>query len=325
MEGSSSDFSERQVFRLRRTLLRMPIHMLYQLADAYEVEIPFEAPDTYTIVNSFADELSLEAKKQVLSQYGDAGRPSSFVFISREKTPTVQTVFKKARELLDIKSESQFWESYPYYDDVEVDHVTRTLRIRFHYLLGSVSLVDEKTGMPKVHRNYWRGVIVYTPESRIMEVRAKHRSMARKMSARIAAYLGLEPFVSFNLMDEKMNRSFIDWISSLNSATIELPLGERISGSLIITARKGMDLRTAKRYNEELRHGRLRHGHVTIEPEKDHKINFHVWFRDCHVKFTLFSSEAAIRYIIGALEKICEGYEFGKPERMLTEYFEKET
>jgi len=158
-----------------------------------------------------------------------------------------------------------------------------------------------------------------------LEVRAKHRSMARKLSARIAAYLGLEPFVSFNLMDKKMNRSFIEWISSLNSATIELPIVERVSGSLIITARKGMDLRTAKRYNEELRYGRLRHGHVTIEPEKDHKINFHIYFRDCHIKYTLFSSEADIKYIITALEKICEGYKFGKPERMLMEYFKKET
>ena len=325
LEGSSSDLSERQVFRLRRTLWKMPTHMLHELADVYEVEIPFDAPDTYSEINSFLDELSLEAKKEILSKYGDAGKVSSYVFTSREETQPIQTVFKKARALLDEKPDSQFWERYPYYDDVEVDHATHTLRIRFHYLLGSVSLIDEKTGIPKEHRNYWRGTVVYTPKSRILEVRVKHRSMARKMSARIPAYLGLEPFFSFNLMDEKMIRSFVDWISSLNSATIELPLGERISGSLIISARKGMDLRTAKRFNEELRHGRLRNGHVTIEPEKDQKINFHIYFRDCHIKYTLFSSETDIRYILNALEKMGEGYEFGKPERMLTEYFEKET
>lgn len=324
MEGSNSDLPEREVFRLRRTLFRMPIQMLYRLADAYKVEIPFDS-DSFTVVNSFIDELSFEAKKEILSQYGDAGRQSSFIFISGEKTPSIQTVFKKARELLEIKPESQYREKYPYYDDVEVDHATRTLRIRFHYLLGSIAYIDEETGMPKEHRNYWRGVVVYTPECRVFEVRAKHRSMARMMSARVAAYLGLKPFVSLNLVHEKMNRSFIEWISSLNSATIELPIAERVSGSLIITARSGMDLRTAKRYNEELRHGRLRHGHVTIEPEKDHKINFHIYFRDCHIKYTLFSSEADIKYIVTALEKICEGYEFGKPERILTEYFEKET
>lgn len=325
LEDSSSDLSERQVFRLRRTLMKMPIQMLYRLADAYDVEIPFNAQDTYSVINSFLDELSFEAKKEILSQYADAGKVSSFVFVSREKTPPIQTISRKARALSDEKPESQFWESYPYYDDIEVDHATRTLRIRFHYLLGSVSLIDQETGMPTEHRNYWRGTVVYIPKCRILEVRVKHRSMARKMSARIPAYLGLEPFVSFNLMDEKMNRSFIEWISSLNTATIELPIGERISGSLIITARKGMDLRTAKRYNEELKHGRLRHGHVTIEPEKDHKINFHIYFRDCHIKYTLFSSEADIKYIVNALEKICEGYEFGKPEKMLTKYFGKET
>lgn len=305
--------------------MKIPIQMLYRLADAYDVELPFDATDTYSRIDSFLDELSLRAKKEILSQYGDAGKASSFVFISGEKTPPIQTIFRKARALLDEKPESLFWDRHPYYDDVEVDHATRTLRIRFHYLLGSVSLIDEKTGTPREHRNYWRGTVVYIPESKILEVRVKHRSLARKMSARIPAYLGLEPFTSFNLMDEKMNRSFIDWISSLNSATIELPLGERVSGSLIITARKGMDLRTAKKYKEELRHGKLRHGHVTIETEKSHKINFHVYFRDCHISYTLFSSEIDIKYVVNALEKMCEGYQFGKPERMLTKYFGKET
>ena len=83
MEGSSSDLSERQVFRLRRTLWKMPTHMLHELADAYEVEIPFDAPDTYSEINSFLDELSLEAKKEILLKYGDAGKASSYVFTSR--------------------------------------------------------------------------------------------------------------------------------------------------------------------------------------------------------------------------------------------------
>lgn len=324
MESSSFDLSENQILRLRSTLMKMPMQMLYRLANTYGVEVPFDAVDIYTIVDTFMDELSLEAKKEILSQYGDAGKVSSFVFISREKTPSIQTVFSKAKALLDIEHESQFWEHYPYIDEVEVDHATRTLRIRFHYLLGSVSLIDETTGRPREHRRYWRGVVIYRPESKILEVRTKYRSMARKMSARIPAYLGLEPFISLNLMDEELNKRFINWISSLNSATIELPISE-ISGSLVITARKGMDLRTAKRYHEELRYGRLRHGHVTIEPKKGHKINFHIYFRDCHIKYTLFSSESDIEYIINALEKICEGYMFERPERMLTDYFGKKT
>jgi len=255
--------------------------MLYKFADIYDVEIPFDAEDNYTIVKSFLDDLSLEGKKELLSQYGDAGKVSSYIFISREKTPPIQNVYSKARALLEIESESRFFEKYPYFDEVEIDDLTHTLRIRFHYLLGSVSLIDEETGISKEHRRSWRGVVVYRPESRFLEIRTKYRSMARRLSARIPAYLGLEPFYSFNLMDAEMNMRFVDWISSLNSATIELPISG-VSGSLTITARKGLDLRTAKRYHEELKYGRLRQGHVTIEPEKDHNINFHIYFRDCH-------------------------------------------
>ncbi|RLI42251.1 hypothetical protein DRO69_10605 [Candidatus Bathyarchaeota archaeon] len=302
----------------------MPVPMLHTLANRYEIEVPFDAPDIYTIIESFLDELSLKDKKVILSQYGDAGRVSSFIFVSREKTPPIQTVFRKTKALLDYKPESLLWEHYPYIDDVMVDHITRSLRIRFHYLYGSVLLIDEKTGRPKEHRREWRGVVIYRPKSRILEVRTKYRSMARKMSVRIPAYLGLEPFVTLNLMDEKMNRKFVDWITSLNSATIELPISE-VSGSLRITARKGMDLRTAKRYHEELKYGRLRHGHVTIERNKGHKVNFHIYFRDCHKKYTLFTSEEDIEYVVNALEKISEGYVFAKPEKILTEYFSKKS
>ena len=324
MEPSDLGLSGEEAFRLHRTLADMPLSMLYSLANKYDVEIPLENVDIYAIVDSFIDELNFEEKKEILSQYGDAGRVSSFVFITKEKTPPIQTIFAKAKTLLNIKPESMFWESYPYYDEVEIDHTTRTLRIRFHYLLGRISLIDEKTGRPKEHRHYWRGVVIYRPESKILEIRVKHRSMATKMSARIPAYLGLEPFYSLNLMDEKMNKKFIEWISSLNSATIELPISE-VSGSLIITARKGMDLRTAKRYHEELKYGRLRHGHVTIQIGDNHKINFHIYFKNCHIKYTLFASETDIEYVITALEKISEGYVFARPERLLTEYFKKKT
>jgi len=283
------------------------------------------APDIYAKINSFMDELSPESKKQILSRYGDAGRCSSFVFISREKTPSITEVFQKARALREIKTGSEHWEARPYYDEVELDHVTRELRIRFHYLLGSVPLIDESTGIVKEHRRYWRGTVIYRPGSRVLEVRVKHSSMARRVSAMVPAHLGLDPFFSLNLMNVELNKRFIDWISSLNSATIELPLSDTMAGSLIITARKGMDLRTAQRYHEELRFGRLRHGHVTIERNEDHKINFHVWFRKCHIKYTLFTREEDLDYVMNALERISEGYQFARPERILTEFFGKET
>lgn len=323
LEASSSDLSEKDTFRLRNTLMVMPIQVLYLLADKYGVEIPFESVGIHAIVDSFLDELSLEAKKEILSQYGDAGRVSSFVFVTKENVPEIQSALPKAKALLDIKPESELWESYPYYDEVEIDHATRTLRIRFHYLLGVFSYIDESTRTPKVYRHYWRGVVVYRPNRKILEIRVKHRSMATKMSARIPTYLGLEPFYSINLMDERLNKKFVDWISSLNSATIELPLSD-ISGSIIITARKGMDLRTAEKYHQELKHGRLRHGHVTIRPDDDHKINFHIYFRNCHIKYTLLTSETDIEYVINALENISEGSMVEKAEKLLTEYFGKQ-
>lgn len=167
--------------------------------------------------------------------------------------------------------------------------------------------------------------MVYRPEIRVLEVRVKHRTMARRVSAIVPAHMGLDPFFSLNLMNVEMNKKFIDWISSLNSATIELPLSDKMAGSLIITARKGMDLRTAQRYHQELRFGRLRHGHVTIQRDEKHKINFHIWFRTCHMKFTLFTKEEDIEYVMSALEKISEGYEFGRPEKILTEFFGKKS
>jgi hypothetical protein len=174
--------------------MKMSIPMLHRLANSYDVEIPDKAPDKYTITNSFLDELALESKKEIISRYGDAGRVSSFIYKSREKTPTIQNVYKKAKALSDQKPESEFWENYPYIEDVEVDYATNTLRIHFHYLHGAVILIDEKTGRPKEQRRFWNGTVIYRPESSILEIRVKHRSMARRMRARIPTYLGLEPF-----------------------------------------------------------------------------------------------------------------------------------
>jgi len=124
-------------------------------------------------------------------------------------------------------------------------------------------------------------------------------------------------------MDETLIKGFVDWISSLNSATIELPISD-VAGSLRITAKKGMDLRTAERFHEELKYGRLRGGHVTIERNKSHIVNFRIYFRDCHIKCTLFTSESGIGYVVNAIEQIAEGYKFAKPDKILSEFFEKE-
>jgi hypothetical protein len=324
LQPSKTDISEKENLRLHSALMNMPLQMLYSLAEKYDIEIPFEALDSYSIVDGFLNELDSDERKEILSKYGDAGKVSTFVFVTREITPSIEAVYAKAKMLLDIKPESLSWESYPYFDEVETDYVNRVLKIRFHYLLGAFPYFDETTGKPNVHRRFWRGVVVYRPKSKFLEIRTKHGSISRTLSARIAVHLGLEPFYSVDLINEKTNKKFVEWISSLNTATIELPISE-VSGSLIISARKGMDLRTAKRYNEELRYGRLRHGHVTIKGKNDEKINFHIHFKNCHIIYTLLTSEADIEYVINALERICEGGTFERPEKLLTEYFRKQS
>ena len=321
LDASNSDLSEKQIFRLRGVLKDISIPHLYRLAEKYGVEIPSDAADIFAMIDGFLDNLSLEAKKEILAEYGDAGRKSTYIFISEEKTPPIQTVFQKARTLLDIEPDSPFWENYPYYDEVDVDHLNRTLRIRFHYLKGTIFTLD-RSGGQREHRLYHSGVVVYRPECKLLEVRVPHKSMGVKMAIRIPVHLGLKPFITLNLMNKELIRAFVDWISSLNSATIQLPISD-VAGSLRITARRGMDLRTAARYTEELKYGRLRSGHVTIELSKRHLVNFRIFFRDCHIKYTLFTSEEGIGYIIDAMEKIAEGYKFAKPDRMLKEFFEK--
>jgi hypothetical protein len=257
----------------------------------------------------------------LLSKYGDAGKVSTYLFLSKENSPEIETVFPRAKTLLGTKTESQFIESYPYYDEVEVDHMSKTVKVRFHYLKGAISTI-EKSGKREEHRLLHQGVVVYRPKRKILEIRVPDKSMADKMAVRIPIHLHLAPFVRLSLMDEELIRAFVDWISSLNSATIQLPISD-VAGSLRITAKRGIDLRTAGRYNEELRHGRLRGGHVTIAVDADHKINFRIFFRDCHIRYTLFTSEDDIEFALDAIEKIVGGYRFAKPDRLLKEFFGK--
>ncbi len=324
LQNSTSGLSQKQIIRLRDKLMSMPLSMLYNIANSYDVEIPTEKIDNYAIANIFIDELSLKSKKELLLKYGDAGRVSSFVYKSMKKTPEIKTILPKAQALLEYEPESELMEYYPYVDEVQVDDLTQTLRIRFHYLHGAIKLIDRETGKLIERRQYWNGVVLLKHDSTIMEIRVKHRTMARRISLKIPAHLGLEPFHALSLKDSEMNNKFVNWITSLNSATIELPLRDA-HASIIITARKGMDLRTGKKYHEELKKGRLRHGHVTIKRNEQQQTNFHIYFKDCHLKFTLFSSEEDIRYIVDALEKISEGYNFGRPDKILTEYFGKKT
>ncbi len=317
---SKPELSDRDFFRLKATLRDMSMPLLQSLSEEYGVEIPIDPMDIFNTVDVFVDGLSLESRRKILDEYGDAGRKSTYLYISKKKTPKIQDIYPKAKALLGIRNESELWEYHPYYDDVQIDYKNRTLKIRFHYLKGIILTLDD-TGRQREQHLQHSGVVVYRPESRILEIRTQHKSMANKMAVRIPVYLNLEPFITLSLMDEKLIRSFVDWISSLNSAMIELAISD-VAGSLRITARKGMDLRTAEKFNQELKSGRLRGGHVTIERDNN-GINFRIYFRDCHIKYTLFTSEEEIAYILDAIEKILEGYKFDRPNKMLSDFFGK--
>lgn len=323
LKDSNSDLSEKQILRLRNVLKDTSLSFLHKLAEKYGVEIPFDTPGIYEIAVVLVNNLSLKAKKELLSEYGDAGKISTYLYITENKTPPIKDVFQKAQALTRIEHELPFQENFPYCDEAELDYPSKTIRIRFHYLRGLIFTLD-KNGEQREHRLYHSGVVIYRPECKILEVRIKagHKSVADKMRVRVPVALGLEPFISLNLMDEKLIGTFVVWISSLNSATIELPISD-VAGSLRITAKRGLDLRTAERYTRELKQGRLRGAHVTIDRGEDHRTNFRIYFRNCHLTYTLFTREKDIGYVVDAIEKVVEGYKFVKPYRLLEDYFEK--
>ncbi len=319
--ASEPHISESELYRLKEVLRDMPLHGLYQLADEYQVEIPFEAKDVFSTVEGLVDALSARHQLELLKKYGDAGRPSTYLYISDQKNPSPSEIYRKANDLLFIKNESTVWENYPYFYQVENDTVSDTLKIRFHYFHGTSLTVDEN-GKQHEQRYKFYGIAIYRKGSHILEVRTKHKGMADKIATHTPVQLDLPQFLTINMMDEKLIKAFVEWIQSLNSANIELASTDSIAGSLRITARKGMDLKTATKFNKELKNGQLQGGHVTIEHEKT-KVNFRINFRDCHLTYTLFTGEPDITYVLNAIEKIMEGHKFDSGKRILKDFFDK--
>lgn len=291
------DYSRTRALRFRGMIRRMPLSLVHKLANKNDVDIPFDVYDSFRISNILLDELGVEAIEDILERYGDAGKSSCYFFICKGKAPSLDIFSKRSNEIMSLKPESKTWEHYPYFDEAGVHRLTQSFRIRFHYFKGAYTYLDERTGIIREHRLAYPGVIIYRPQTSILEIRAKHRSIAQKVANRTAAYLGLEPFFSLNLLEETYIKRFIDWIHSLNNARIELPISEA-TGSLTMTARKGKDLRTLKRFHDELKRGRLRGGHVTIQKEDERQIRFNVYFRGCHVWFTSYCEESDIEFVV---------------------------
>ncbi len=265
------------------------------------------------------DGLSTVDRRKLLETFGDAGRKSTFLYISKDFLPSIPSILNNAQKLLHLRHESPFWENIPYYDDLWQDQHKSVLKVHFHYLHGVLNTLDEH-GKQREQRLQYYGCVVYRPGKKILEIRVHHKSMADKIASTWPILLSVPIVQSINLLDEGLIKSFVDWIQSLNSANILLDSTDSTAGSLRITARRGMDLRTAERYARELKNGELIGGHVTIEHEAE-KINFRITYQDCLVSYTLFTEEKGISYEIEAFEKIVEGFEFERPTKILTDFF----
>ncbi|MCL5949892.1 MAG: hypothetical protein M1490_05385 [Candidatus Bathyarchaeota archaeon] len=292
----------------------MTLPRIYELSREFQVKIPFDARDANSSIEELIKALNPSQQLQLLKSYGDAGKRSTYLYFCREKIPSQFQIYTKANDLVSIKHASTKLENYPYYYQAENDNDNDALRLRFHYFQDSIMIVDENNIEHEWHPKYF-GVAIYRKDSHILEVRTKHKKMADKIATNTPVQLGLAPFPSIDLMDEKLVEAFVDWVRSLNSANIELYKTEEVAGSVHITARKGMDLKTTAKLTKELQDGQLQGGHVTIE-HRGTQVNFRINFRDCHVTYTLFTNEPDMTNVIKAIERIMEGH-YDKQSKLL--------
>jgi len=299
----------------------MPLPLIHKIAENNDVDVPFELGSPSELSEFLLKEFPDDVKEEIIASYGDAGNVLSYFFTSGDKIPTLEALKKTSHDIYSLKESSETLEDVPYFDEVEVQRFTQTLRIRFHYFKGWTYLLDEETKTVKQFRRAFYGVVVYRPQKSLLEVRAKHLDLARKSAQRTATALGMGNLpTSLDFRKPEFIKRFLDWIRSLNNARIEFPIREAKS-SLIISARSGIDLRQLKEFHTYLEHGMLRGGHATIEKEKGKEINFRIFFRDCRTYFTSFCTEDDINFVVEALEKITEGFKFVTPDRMLEQFF----
>lgn len=315
MQGKSPRVPDSAGRLLRSTIRSMDNEMLSKIALKYEIDIPMEM-GFYEATQFLLDELSDEEKNEIVANYGDAGKPVSHFFVCEGSIPDLVTLRDTSRAIFYPQGEERAGlEHFPYFGDVVFHEATNTLRIRFDYIKGVYTFFDEETNSIRELRRTFSGVMVFRPKSSLLEVRAKHASMARKVVVRTAR-MNLQPFFPLSLKEEVYINRFLDWIYSLNNARIDLPRTDSRS-SITIIARHGRDLRKINEFQGDLKRGKLRGGHVTIEREKDAFVKFNMFFKPCHLYFTSFSTNEDVEFVVSALEKIVEGYRFARPEKLL--------
>jgi hypothetical protein len=315
MQSKSTKVLDNTERLLRRTIRSMDNEMLSTIASKYEIDIPMEM-DFYEATQFLFDELSDEEKNEIVGNYGDAGKPVSHFFVCDSSIPDLVTLRNASRAIFYPQEEERAGlEHFPYFGNVVFHEGTNTLRIRFDYIKGVYSFFDEETNSIRELRRTFSGVMVFRPNSSLLEVRAKHASMARKVVVRTAR-MNLQPSFALSLKEEVYINRFLDWIYSLNNARIDLPRSDSRS-SITIIARHGRDLRKINEFQGDLKRGILRGGHVTIERQKGIFVKFNIFFKPCHLYFTSFSTNEDIEFVASAMEKIVEGYRFARPEKLL--------
>jgi hypothetical protein len=296
--------------------------LVYNIAEQNEVDLPYDLGSPLELSEYLLKELPSYAIFDLIDKYGDAGNVLSYFFTFGDKILPVEDLKKRFIQVRSLKEDSDVLEDIAYFDEVDVHPSTQTVRVRFHYYKGRTFLLDEETKTIRQYRRAFYGVVIFRPNKRLVEVRAKHRDLARKAAQKVTTTLGMEVPVTLDFRKQEYIQKFLDWIRSLNNARIEFPIKEAKS-SLIINARSGIDLKQLKEFKDALEHGKLRGGHATVERNKGEEINFRIFFRDCRVYFTSFSTETDIDFVTDAIEKITGGYKFVIPKGLLEKFFEQ--
>jgi len=313
------EISETEAQTFLRIVRDMPPHMIYGIIHYYDIDVPFELGLTELPAFLF-DELEPEVRKKIIDDYAYAGKALCHFFSFDKQAPPLLELMKKSKSIISLKKEGTF-ENVPYFDKSQVHEPTQTFRIRFHYYKGRSYFLDKSAQTMKEYLPVYPGVVIFKPGRKLVEVRAKYRSVSRHAATNASVAWGMQAPYSLNLAEEESVQKFLNWINSLNNARFEFDV-RRVLSSLSMSSRGRTDLRRTDVFKKYSQEGRLRGGHVTIISEEKRAIRFRIFFKNCRVYFTSFSSEDDIAIVREALEKIMEGYKFEIPKKILTDYFE---
>jgi len=296
----------------------MPPPTSHGVANYYNVEIPAETK-LYELPTFLFESLDSKARKEVIEDFRDAGKPICHFFGFDKKCTTLDKLTEKSHVLLQQEREEVF-PGVPYFYESGVHHLTDSFRVRFHYYGRGFPVFDPDAQKMKQYYPISTGVVIFHPNRRLVEVRAKNRSVSKHSAISSSVILGLEDPHPMNLNKEEYIRRFLQWINSLNNAKFEFDV-RRFLSIISMSSRGRTDLRRTDDFKKYLKEGNLRGGHATITTEEGQQIRFRIFFRDCHATFTKFCSEISIGIVVDALERIFEGLRIESPDKLIEDWF----